>query len=67
MAYKPTPEEIACVDGKPISMLESLKARKKSLEEKLQPINEAIEGLEKNPEVNKILDAIERVKQSHNY
>jgi hypothetical protein len=43
------------------SLVERLKLSKTDLEERLQQVNEALEALEKNPEVERILHLVTRV------
>lgn len=45
----------------PRTKLERLRDMKKQIEAKLKEVNEAIEALEKNPELTEILNKLERV------
>lgn len=45
---------------KPRTRLERLKDAKRGLEQKLKEINDAIEALEANPEINRIMELVEK-------
>lgn len=45
---------------KPRTRLERLKDTKRGIEQKLKEINDAIEALESNPEITRIMELVER-------
>ena len=50
------------MSGRNLTLTEQLESRKSDLEKRLEEINQALEGLKKNPEIEAMLNLISRVR-----
>jgi len=55
------PSTLGCSDRQP-TITERLERTKADLESRLKEVNEALDGLKKNPEVTKVFDLVSKVR-----